>query len=60
MDLVSNLPNGKHSLEENFWYLAFETSTVAPLQVARLGWLPRPKLPLHDGWQLNELEKICR
>ena len=40
-DLVSNGPNGKHSLEENFWHLAFAISTVAPLQVARLGWLPK-------------------
>ena len=32
---------------------------MAPLQVARLGWLPRQKLPLHDGWQRNELEKYA-
>ena len=32
---------------------------MAPLQVARLGWLPRQKLPLHDGWQHNELEKYA-
>ena len=39
-------PNDKHRLQEELWHLAFTTSTVAPLQVARLGWLPRPKLPL--------------
>ena len=39
-------PNEKHSLEEQLWHLAV-TTKVAPLQVARLGWLARPaKLPL--------------
>ena len=36
----SYAPNDKHSLEEQFWYLAFTTSTEAPLKVARLGWFP--------------------
>ena len=31
----------KHSLKEQLWQLASTTSTVAPLRVARLGWLPR-------------------
>ena len=36
-----NGPNNTHSLEEHLWHVASTTSTVAPLQVARLGWLPR-------------------
>ena len=35
-----NGPNNKHSLEEHLWHVASTTSTVASLQVARLGWLP--------------------
>ena len=58
-DLSNKGTNDKHSLEEKFWHLAFTTSTVAPLQVARLGWLPRQKLPLHDGWQRNEVKKYA-
>ena len=51
-DLGTNGPNDKHSLEEQYWHLALATLTVAPLQVARLGWLPRQaKLPLHGGWR---------
>ena len=37
-----------------FWHLAFTTSTVAPLRVARLGWLPsQANLPLRGGWHRN-------
>ena len=33
------------------WHLAFTTSTVATLRMARLGWFPRQaKLPLHGVW----------
>ena len=39
-DLGSFASNDKHSLEEQFWHLAFATSTVATLRVARLGWFP--------------------
>ena len=49
--LVSNGPNNKHSLEEHLWHVGSTTSTMAPLPVARLGWLPsQAKLPLHGGW----------
>ena len=37
-DLGSFASNDKHSLEEQFWYLAFATSTVASSRVATLGW----------------------
>ena len=54
----SNGPNDKHSLEEQFWHLAFTTSTVAPVRLARLGRLPRQaNLPPHGGWRRNR--KIC-
>ena len=51
-DLGSFATNDKRSLEEQFWYLAFTTSTMAPSRVARLGWFPRQaKLPLYDFWE---------
>ena len=57
-DVGPNGPNDKHSLEEHLWHVASTTSTVAPLRVARLGWLPRlAKLPLQDGWQRTP--KLC-
>ena len=50
-DLGSLSSNDKHSLEEQFWYLAFTTSTVAPSRVARLGWFrSQAKLPLYCFW----------
>ena len=59
VDVGPNGTDDKHSLEEHLWHVASTTSTVAPLRVARLGWLPRrAKLPLHDGWHRNR--KICR
>ena len=52
-------PNDKHRLQEELWHLAFTTSTVAPLQVARLGWfLRQAHLPLHGG--LRRTRKISR
>ena len=56
-DLVSNGPNDKHRLQEEVWHLVFTTSTLAPVQLARLGWLPRHvKLTLHSAlrrtWQM--------
>ena len=45
-------PNDKHRLEGHLWHVGSTTWTVAPLRVARLGWLPsQAKLPLHDGWR---------
>ena len=42
----------KHGLEQQFWYLVFTTSTVAPLRVARLGWFPsQAKLQLYGFWR---------
>ena len=41
-----------------FWHLALATSTMTPLRVARLGWLPRPaNLSLLGGWLRTR--KIC-
>ena len=47
-------PNNKHRLQEELWHLAFTTSTVAPLQVARLGWL------LRQAHLTRAIRKICR
>ena len=52
----------KHSLEEQFRYLAFTTSTMAPSRVARLGWFPsQAKLPLYGFWprQIKQEIKSC-
>ncbi len=38
-DVGPSGPNNKHSLKEQLWQLA--SKTVAPLRVARLGWIPR-------------------
>ena len=58
-DVGPNGPNNKHSLEEHLWHVGSTTSTVAPLRVARLGWLPsQAKLPLHDGW--HWARKLCQ
>ncbi len=49
-DLGPHGPNHKHSWKEHLWQLA--STTVAPLRVARLGWLPRQaNLPIHGGWR---------
>ncbi len=51
-DVGPNRTDDKHSLEEHFWHVGSTTSTVPPLRVARLGWLPsQANLPLHDGWR---------
>ena len=36
-----NVPNNKHGFSEHLWHVASTTSTVASLQVARLGWIQR-------------------
>ena len=47
----SNGLNEKHSLEEYFGTLLLQLQQSHPLELARLGWLPRKaKLPLHGGW----------
>ena len=49
--LGSFAPNDKHRLEEQWQHLAFTTSTVAPLRMARLGWLAsQANLLLHGSW----------
>ena len=52
--LGSNGPNDKHSVEEQFWHLAFATWTGLFVRLARIGWLPsQANLPLHGGWHRN-------
>ena len=49
-DVGPNRTDDKHKLGKQLWCLASTTSTVAPLLVARLRWLPsQAKLSLHDG-----------
>ena len=51
-DLGQFAPNDKHSLEEQFWHLAFATSTDARVPLARPGWLAsQASLPLHGFWR---------
>ena len=46
-------PNDKYRLQDELWHLAFTTSTVAPLQVARLGSQDKQNTPwfLGSNWK---------
>ena len=51
-DLGAFAPNDKHRLEKQWSHLAFTTSTVAPVRLARLAWFPsQANLPQYGFWR---------
>ena len=53
-NLGSNGPKNMHSLEEQFWPLAFTTSTVAPVRIGKTRVAPNNIIPLAMECQVND------